>query len=479
MMTEQQRSLIEAPVGKTLFYFAMPVLLGNIFQSLNGFFNAIFVGNLLGENALAAVSNGNHVVFLMATIMGISMACSILVAQAVGGERIEEAKRVVGTSTVFFLFLSLLLSILGNIFTPQLLDWMNTPQESKELAESYLRIQFFTVPFINMMQFVMAILRGSGDSKIPFYFLAGAVILDIILNPLLIQGTGPLPQMGVAGSSLASLLAQAVSLILMIGYLYYQKYFLRITWKERSYFRLDWVILRAVIQKGTPMALQMFVVASSAFAFIQLVNRFGAEATAAFSAATQLSNYVQMPSFAIGSAVTSMAAQNIGANRWDRVNRITGSGVVIQVFISGMMAAGLLIWNQEALKLFVDDPKTVAIGMEINTITLWSFVIFGIMPVVSGVVRSTGAVMVPLLITIIALWGIRIPFSYWLADIYGLAAIWWTIPIGFTVAVALNTLYYFLGSWREAKMLDQLTPVEIEEAVVVQNTKEKEKAIIR
>lgn len=479
MMTEQQRSLIEAPVGKTLFYFAMPVLLGNIFQSLNGFFNAIFVGNLLGEHALAAVSNGNHVVFLIATIMGITMACSILVAQAVGGERIEEAKRVVGTSTVFFLLLSLFLSILGYIFTPQLLDWMNTPIESKALAESYLRIQFFTVPFINMMQFIMAILRGSGNSKIPFYFLAGAVILDIVLNPLLIQGFGPLPQMGVTGSSLASLLAQGISLLLMIMYLYSQKYFLRITWSERHFFRIDWGILRTVIQKGTPMAVQMFVVASSAFALIQLVNRFGAEATAAFSAAIQLSNYVQMPSFAIGSAATAMAAQNIGANRWDRVNRITGSGVVIQVLISGTLAAGLLYWNQEALRLFVDDPKTIAIGMEINTITLWSFVIFGIMPVVSGVVRSTGAVIVPLFITVIALWGIRIPFSYWLADLYGLKAIWWTFPIGFAVAVILNTLYYFFGKWREAKMFDQPIPTEIEEAVVVQNTSEKEEPILR
>lgn len=170
---------------------------------------------------------------------------------------------------------------------------------------------------------IMAILRGSGDAKTPFYFLLLSAVLDIVLNPLLIQGMGPFPKMGIAGSAVATFVAQLISFVLLIVYLYQKKYFLRITKKDIPLLRINWMIIRTLIQKGLPMGLNMVVVSLSNLILIHLVNSYGSESTAAFGVAMQISSYVQMPAIAIGGAVTSMAAQNIGAGKWDRVNRIT------------------------------------------------------------------------------------------------------------------------------------------------------------
>ncbi|NGQ96713.1 MATE family efflux transporter [Brevibacillus sp. SYP-B805] len=447
--------LTEGPIGKTLFFFALPVLLGNVLQSLNGSINSIWVGRFLGEQALAATSNANIIMFfLLSWIFGVGMAATILIGQSIGADNLQQAKRVVGTSAVFFAVLSIAIAAAGYLLTPHILRWLNTPPNVIPLALSYTQIIFVAIPFLFGYNFIMMILRGSGDSKTPFYFLLLSVALDIALNPLLIFGIGPLPELGITGSALATFFAQSISLLALFFYLYRKKYLLRITWQERHLLRFDRQIIGALIKKGIPMGLHMIVVTSSAIALVHLVNRFGADATAAFGAATQLSNYVQMPAMAIGAAVSSMTAQNVGAGKWDRVHRTTIAGIVINFIMSGTLATLMYLFDRQALGLFLPDEGTaISIGLHINAVTLWSFVLFGINFVVAGVIRSTGAVMIPLLVTFIALWGVRIPLAYWLADAYSFNAIWWSFPISFSIAVVLSVVYYLFGSWKKAKML--------------------------
>jgi putative MATE family efflux protein len=301
----------------------------------------------------------------------------------------------------------------------------------------------------------MAVLRGSGDAKTPFYFLLLSALLDVLLNPLLIAGIGPFPKMGIGGSATATFIAQFISFVLLLIYLYAKKYFLRITRQDLHLLRLDWSLIGVLIRKGLPMGLNMVVVSLSNLLLIHIVNVFGSEETAAFGVANQISSYVQMPALAIGGAVTSMAAQNIGAGKWDRVSRITWIGVAFNVALTGFLVGVIHLFNREALSLFLPlEGRSIELGMHINNLTLWSFIIFGIFTVVAGVVRSSGAVMVPLAVTFIALLIVRIPLASYFSSRYGFDIIWWSFPISFAVAASLNVLYYRFGNWRKMRMMD-------------------------
>lgn len=457
---EGRPSLTEGPIAKTLFIFSLPILLGNVLQSLNGSINSIWVGKFLGEQALAATSNANIIMFfLISAIFGIAMAAVILIGQNLGAKRVDEAKKVVGTSTVFFLLLSLVVGCIGLIFSSHILTWMNTPADTIDYAIAYTRIIFAGVPFMFGFNLVMAVLRGSGDAKTPFYFLLLSAVLDIALNPLLIVGIGPFPAMGIAGSAVATFIAQAISFVLLLLYLYRKQYFLRITRSELHLLRLDIPLIRTLIQKGLPMGLNMVVVSLSNIFLIHLVNSYGSESTAAFGVATQISSYVQMPALAIGGAVTSMAAQNIGAGNWSRVHRITFTGVGFNIILTGFLVLVLHFFNREALGLFLPtDGRAIDIGEHINNVTLWSFILFGIFTVVAGVVRSSGAVIVPLIISFIALLIVRNPLATLLGHQYGFDAIWWSFPISFAMAALLNILYYRYGKWKQAKLLKSARP---------------------
>lgn len=446
--------LTEGPIAKTLFLFSLPMLFGNILQTLNGTVNSIWVGKFLGESALTAASNGNIIMFfLLSSIFGVTMAATIMIGQSVGAKDTAKAKRVVGTSAVFFFLLSVLVSVTGFISSPYILHLLNTPAESVDMAIIYTRIIFAGLPFMFGYNYIMTVLRGSGDSKTPFYFLLISVGIDVVLNPLLIFGAGPIPAMGIGGSATATLIAQMISFVLILIYLYRTKYFLRITSDELYLLRFDWSIIWTLIRKGVPMGFQMIVVSSSAIALMNVVNGFGTEAAAAYTAANNLSSYVQMPAMALGAAISSFAAQNIGAGLWDRVRRTTWIGILFNFLMTGGVVVLIYLFNREALLMFLPSTgKAVDLGMRINSITLWGFIIFGITNVITGVVRSTGSVVVPLLITIVSLWGVRIPLVYLLVDHYGLDAVWWSFPIAFIISMIAIVIYYMSGKWKQANM---------------------------
>jgi putative MATE family efflux protein len=313
-------SLTEGSIPRALLAFSLPILFGNVLQSVNGSVNAVWVGKFLGESAFAAVGNSNVVMFLLFGVMfGFSIASTVMVGQCVGAKNIAEAKRVVGSSAAFFFGLTVALSLLGFAMSGPLLAWLRTPPDALAFAVAYIRIVFLAFPFMGGLFFLMAVLRGAGDSRTPFNYLCLSVVLDIVLNPLLIFGWGPFPRLGIAGSATATLIAQGSSFFALVVHLYRTRHFLCIHRDELELFKPDWKLVRLLVTKGIPMGLQMLVVSSSMIALTALVNRFGSQETAAFNAAMQLWNYVQMPSLAIAGAVSSMVAQNVGARQWDRV----------------------------------------------------------------------------------------------------------------------------------------------------------------
>ncbi len=449
-----KHSLTEGSIPRALLLFALPILYGSVLQSLNGSVNAMWIGHFLGQAAFAAAGNANVVMFMLfGVIFGFSMATTVMVAQCVGARNMPEAKRVVGTSGAFFVALSLTLATVGWMATPLLLHALHTPADAMPGALAYLRIIFLGFPSICGLFFLMAALRGAGDSKTPFKFLALSVGLDIVLNPLLIFGAGPVPRMGIAGSATATLIAQTLSLAALVAHLYRTRNPLRILRDEIGYFRPDWTVIRLLLSKGVPMGLHLFVVSTSMLALTALVNRYGSQESAAFNASMQLWNYVQMPAMAIGAAVSSMAGQNVGARRWDRINRIALTGVVFNFVLGGALITAIYALNAYALGLFLpSDGAAFAIAAHLNRLVLWSFAFFGVSFVLFGVLRATGTVIAPLLMLIVSLWLIRLPFAYLLTDRLQDDAIWWAFPVSSISSMLMAIGYFRYGDWRRDRM---------------------------
>ncbi|HEX7884816.1 MAG TPA: MATE family efflux transporter [Phenylobacterium sp.] len=447
--------LTTGPIGKTLILFALPVLGTNILQSLNGSANAIWVSHVLGEAALTATSNANQIMFLMlGAVFGLSMASNIMIGQAIGARDTATAKRVIGASTAFFIVVSISVGALGFILTPHVLAWMGTPDEARRDAIAYLRVIFSAMPFMYFFSYMMMAQRGTGDSRTPFYFSLAAVGMDVILNPLLITGYGPFPRMGIAGSATSTLLSQTVTLGAMVAHLYRKKSILVLRPSEFRLLVPDLRIVRSLVLKGLPMSFQMMVISLSAVTMMSLVNRHGVQTSAAYGAATQLWTYVQMPAMALGAAVSSMAAQNVGAGRMDRVDRIARSGVLYALLFTGVPVILIYLADPWVLRAFLPGSSpSLAIAVHINSIVLWGFIAFGLAFVLSGVVRATGAVWPPLLAMIISLWGVRVPLANILAPQLGADAIWISFPVGSGTTLALAWAYYMWGGWRKSRML--------------------------
>ncbi len=453
-MRPASTSLTTGSIPRTLFAFALPILMGNVLQSINGSINAVWVGKFLGTAALTATNNANIVMFLLlGAVFGITMSSTILIAQYVGGRKPEEAKRVVGTSATFFMLLAVLFAVLGTLFSPAVLAWMGTPHDAMPLAVAYMRVMFIALPASYGFFFINAALRGAGDSKTPFYYLVLSVVLDIVLNPVFIFGVGPIPALGIAGSATATLVSQVVSLLALVRHVYKRRNPLALHKGEFHLLKIDWAIVRTLVTKGIPIGLQMIVLSSSMVLFMRVVNRFGSDTAAAFAASMQLWNYVQMPALALGAAVSSMAAQNIGAGLWDRVGQTARYGVLYNFALTGVPVLLIYLGSRHAIGVFLPaGSASIGIAEHINYIVLWSFPLFGISMVLSGVVRAAGAVIAPLLVLAIALLGVRAPMAYLTVERWGADAVWWSFSISAIVAAALTVAYYRFGNWRAARM---------------------------
>ena len=459
------RDLTQGPIVSTLLVFSLPILAGNVLQSLNGSVNAMWVGKYLGEAALTATANANNIMFLLiGLIFGVGMAATILVAQSMGAKNLAQARTVIGSSATFFGVVSLVIAIIGYPLSRYILQWMGTPALALPLAESYLRVIFLAMPLLYLFAFISAILRGAGDTRTPFIFLLVVVVLDVILNPVLIFGLGPFPRMGITGAATATLVANAISFVAMLLWLYWRKHPLWIGRHELHLFIPQGRIVQALVIKGLPMGAQMVMISLAMLMVMTMVNSYGVETSSAYGAALQLWTYVQMPAMAIGAACSTMAAQNVGAGQWHRVDGTARAGVVGNVLMTGALAALIVGLDNQLLGLILPaGSEALASARHLNHIAVGSFLFFGVTFVLSGVVRSTGAVMPPLIILGIALWGVRMPVAKLLQPWLGVDAIWWSFPVSSVCAMLMSLAYYRWGRWRQAHMLSQ--PSEDEETV--------------
>ncbi len=444
------RDLTVGPVAKTLLLFALPTLGGNVLQSLNSTISSIYLGKLLGENALAATTVAGMVWFLVfSTIFGLAMASTILIGQAMGRRDIVEVRRTIGAATGLFIIVGILISVLGYALTPQMLHLLATPDAAFDNAVTYLRMTFVGMPFVFISVLLQSALRGVGDAVNPLYATILNVLLSVLLNPLFILGFGPLPPLGIAGAALAGVVANLSCLIFLIIRIYEMDSPIRLRGPEWHLLRPDLAHLKPILVIGLPMGLSMIIMSASQLVMMGLINREGVDTVAAFGAINQLWNFMQLPAFAVASAVSAMAAQNIGAGKWDRIDRITWVGIAANVGMTALLVATITVFAAPLLGLFLPSGSpAIPIGVHIQWIAGWTYMVMGISMVVTSVVRANGAVLVPLLILIFGSVIVRLTIGFVGYPTYGANAIWWSYPVTSFVSAALAMLYYQSGSWR-------------------------------
>lgn len=459
-----RRDLTQGHIGKTLLLFALPTLGSNILQSLNGSINAVWVGRFLGEGALAATSNANIIMFLMfGAVFGFGMAATVMVGQRFGAKDPEGAKQAFGAALGLVTGAAVVIATLGWIFAPQILTVLATPPEAFDFALAYLRVIFIGLPPSMVVVLISMALRGTGDSVTPLWFMGLTVAIDAGLNPLLILGIGPFPRMGIAGSAAATLVASAVTVTALAWHIHRKALPIRLVGAERRFLLPSLALMKLIVAKGVPIGAQMIVISTSALTMIGLVNREGVITTAAYGVTQQLWAYVQMPALAIGAAVSAMAAQNIGAGKWDRVDAITRSGIGYNLLLTGCTIALLLLFDVPVLGVFLGpDSEALGIARHIQVVATWGFLMFGATMVMLGTVRANGAVLVPLLILFVSVFPVRIGFAVAARGWLGVDALWLSFPVGFTSTLILAGLYYRYGGWRTANLMT-VQPEEAEE----------------
>ena len=450
-----RRDLLTGPIGKTLLMFALPTLASNVLQSLNGSINAIWVGRFLGESALAATSNANIIMFLMfGAVFGFGMAATILIGQSWGRRDVDAARRAFGAAIGLVLGASVVVGALGWFFAHDILVALATPGDALGEAEEYLRVIFLGLPASMLLVLMFMGLRGTGDSMTPLWFMGLSVVIDSGLNPLLIRGIGPFPEMGIGGSATATLIANVVAAGSLAIWMGWKDLPIRLRGAEIRYLLPSSDLVRTIVAKGLPIGAQMLVISSAGLAMVGLVNRNGVDTTAAYGITQQLWAYVQMPAMAIGAAVSAMAAQNIGAGKWERVGQITRSGLGYNFAITGAMVMVVIFFDRPILGLFVGDASpALPIAQHINWIATWGFVLFGGTMVLFGTVRANGAVWGPLAILFVAMFPVRLGLAFGLRPALGVDALWWSFPAGSLATITLAAAYYRFAPWRRGRLV--------------------------
>jgi putative MATE family efflux protein len=432
------------PLWQVMGLFLVPLILGNILQSASGTINSVFVGRLIGVNALAAISAFFPIVFLLISfLIGLSSGSTVLVGQAYGARDEHKLKLVVGTSITFTFVLGVLLSIVGVLFTKQTLVLLGTPPNILADSVAYARVIYFLLPVLFVFFTYVGFMRGTADAITPFIFLLVGAVLSALFTPAFILGWFGLPQLGVLSAAVSGVIANTLTLIAMLIYLKVINHPLALDAETVHDLKLNWPVLKQIIRIGIPTGIQLITVSLSELAVISFVNRFGSNATAAYGAVNQIASYVQFPAVSIGITASIFGSQAIGAKRDDLLRKVVNSAVALNYGIGGVLITLCYIFKREIAGWFLTNPDTLTIAVNLLAITLWSYLLFGNSAILSGIMRASGNVIVPTANSIFAIWGVEVPTAYILSHKIGLPGIWIGYPAAFTVALVLQALYYF------------------------------------
>jgi putative MATE family efflux protein len=436
------RDLTQGPEGKQILLFALPMLLGNVFQQLYYIVDTLIIGHYLGTKALASAGATFPIIFVLISLMiGITTGINVIISQYFGNKNYKKVKRAIDTSFIFLFISSICLSIIGLVFSRQIFILIGLPEELMHDALQYFNVYVAGLIFMSGYNATSAILRGMGDSKTPLYFLIISTFLNIGFDLLFVA----VFKWGIAGISFATVLAQAIAFTLSVLYLNRYHPLIQFSFKGLGF---DREIFRQSLRIGIPTGLQHTFVSLGMAALMTIVNMFGTPTIAAYSIAWRIDSFATLPAMNFGMALSTFVGQNIGANKVERIRKGLIASMIMTSAYSLVVTIVAWVFGKELMGLFTSDQQVIEIGYDYLIIVSSFYIVFSAMFIMHGTLRGAGDTLVPMFITLFSLWVLRVPLSYFLSQRMGEVGIWWGIPIAWIFGFVASYIYYKTGKWK-------------------------------
>lgn len=425
------------------------MIIGNLFQQFYNMADSIIVGNLVGEDALAAVgaSYSFTTVFIMIAIGG-GIGASVLASQYLGAGHYKEMKSSVYTFLITFAVFSTLLAVLGFFINPTVLRLLKTPENILPEAVEYLQIYFAGLPFMFMYNILSADFNALGRSKIPLFLLIFSSILNIVLDFWMVGGLG----MGVSGAAAATVIAQGLAAVISFGILMRMLSSYpaegRTVWFRRDMFATG-------VKIAVPSIVQQSIVSIGMLLTQSAVNQFGSSALAGYSAGMRLESLCIVPMIATGNAMSTFTAQNLGAGKSERVHQGYHAAYGIIIAFGVVLILVSQLFYRPVLAVFVEQGES-SVAFETGTsyfrfIGLF-FSFLGFKAITDGILRGAGDIKVYMLANLINL-AIRVAVAQLCSPVWGIQLIWYAVPMGWTANYLISYCWYRTGNWKKRRLV--------------------------
>ncbi len=446
----KEYNMLEDSPGKSLLFFALPMIIGNLFQQFYNMADSIIVGKFVSEDALAAVgaSYSLTTVFIMIAIGG-GIGSAVIISQYLGAREYEKMKTSIYTALISFFIMSIFMFIFGIIANKKLLTMLNTPANIFDDAALYLRIYFMGLPFLFMYNILSSIFNSLGKSRIPLYFLIFSSLLNIVLDLYMVI----VMKMGVAGVAIATVIAQGISAVISFLVLLKTLDLYKIESEKVDLFNLQ--MLRRMVAIALPSILQQSIVSIGMVIVQSVVNSFGSSVLAGYSAATRIESISIVPMIAMGNAISTFTAQNLGAGQQDRIQEGYRAGYKIIVTIAIVLGFTIALFYRPIISIFLDVQNgTEAFYTGINYLKFIGYflVFLGLKAITDGVLRGAGDMTLFTISNLVNL-SIRVIIAFRFAHIWGVQAVWYAIPMGWAANYIISYIYYLTGRWQHKSIM--------------------------
>lgn len=454
--------LTEGPIGRSLFFLSLPIIITNLLQVAYNFADTFWLGRY-STDALAAISLGFPLVYLFISLgLGLTVAGSVLVAQHTGATQTAQADYAASQTVAFTIAIGILLGAAGVIFVDEVLSVFGADPVVLALATDYMRIISLGLPFLFGFIVFIALMRGSGDTLTPMLVMLGTVIINVILDPILIFGVGPVPELGVDGAAIATVFSRGSAAVVGLWILFSGGHGVQITlsdmWPDREY-------IRKLLRIGAPASLENTGRALSVNAILLIVTLFSTPVVAAFGVGIRVFSMIFMPAIAIDRGVETMTGQNIGAGNSDRVSKTNRFAAITSFGILSILGIITFIFAPEIIRAFDDSPAVVEQGATFLRWIAPTFGFVGILRAYSGGFRGAGKTLTAAVITIVLFGFIRLPVAYvvsqglipfdiWIFGTRTPEGIWFSFAISGIVAALVAAGWFERGTWRDRDLTE-------------------------
>lgn len=441
-MAHTTEPMTQGPIWKRITYFALPILLGNLFQQMYNTADSLIVGNFLGKNALAAVSSTGSLIFmLIGFLSGIAIGAGVVISRYFGGNKLEEMSQAVHTTVAFGLVAGVVMTAVGVGLSPQILRWMDTPENVMYNSQLYLSIYFMGSLGSVMYNVCVGIMQAVGDSRHPLYYLIVSSVVNVVLDLFFIAVLG----MGVDGAAWATIIAQYVSAIMCLWRLLRVKDSYRV---ELRKIRFHWDMLKRVVRFGLPSGVQNSIIAIANVVVQSNINHFGDAAMAGVGAYSKIEGFGFLPITSFTMAMTTFVGQNLGAGQIERTKRGARFGTITSVILAELIGVAVFIFAPQLIAAFDTSPDVIAYGVDKARTSVLFYCLLAFSHAMASILRGAGKAVVPMFVMMICWCIIRVSFLAIAVPLTGsIQMVYWVYPLTWFLSSVTFLWYYRRMDW--------------------------------